>query len=273
MKKRIGSIAILFFLLCSCSGQNIDINSTEIDIEAFVEIKQVVIEADLQTDKKPNDVDAPYHVTGIYDMNKDGTNDNIKVTLCRRVNGKNSSIQINENSLEIKLDNPYDVYIIDLDKNDTYTELAILDDGSSGDPNMKFFRYYASEIVFLGTVRDSVLVDSCGKVISTWEIVNFEPKIILGVHEIQKNKLVYKSIDFSKSLNMEYTFPSDSNAYFKEIDKVTDDFIPSYNDKVIQINKGEILIIKKVNIQNNHPYWYYVEISGKKGVLYFVDGD
>ena len=74
-------------------------------------------------------MDAPYHITGSYDIDLDGKLDNIKLTLCRDVNYENSIIQINDLSFEMMFENPGIAYLVDLDITDSSIELAISDSG------------------------------------------------------------------------------------------------------------------------------------------------
>jgi hypothetical protein len=273
MIKKIGLIIALLILLCSCSKE---LKTNSLDIKSFIKFENAALKVDFKSDRKDNDIDSPYPVAGKYDMDSDGKLDTINITLSRRVNNQDSSIQINDKNFEIIMHNPGKVYLVDIDQRDKYIELAIFDDGPSGDPNLVFFRYTGSEILCLGTIYGSILTDNYGKVISTWEMVNFEPEIVLGVHEIKDNEFVFKKIDFNEALNKEYLAASDTEAYFKEMDKVPDDFIPSYTneDKKINLKKGDRFKIEKISIMGNHPYWYSVELSnGKKGALYFWNGD
>lgn len=289
MIKKIGFVIALFILLCACSeldqsannnvdtSNNISIGNTirkndyELDDKSFIELKQSALKVDFENDRKDYE-SSPYHITGSYDLNSDDKRDNINLTLYRGHNSENSNIQINEQNLEMLIEEPREAYLVDLDITDTYVELAIFANGPSYDPYYVFLRYTGSEIINLGTICDSALINGHGNIISTWEMVNFEPKIVLGRHEIQNNKLIFKDIDFKGALDKEYTLTTDIGVHFAEVDKMTAELF--VGEEPIILEKGLTIIIKEINIEDNHPSWYYVEMqNGKRGVLQLVEGD
>lgn len=52
-------------------------------------------------------------------------------------------------------------YFVDLDKNDSYIELAIVDYGVNDNPHTYFFRYDKGELKYLGSITDTVDSDTC----------------------------------------------------------------------------------------------------------------
>lgn len=281
--KKILFATILLFILSGCSATKVDnsnknsaIDSNTYDTSNFVDIAQLKIKTDFITEKKEENAEYSLSIIGNYDLNSDNSSDKINLLLNSRVKNKMSNLQVNDIKFNYQLDNPCEAFIIDLDKNDKYKEIAILDDGPSGDPCIIFFRFTGKEIICMGSIREDVRIDSMGKAISTWNISNLGIDIVFCIYEVENNKIITKANDYKSYLNKEYPLKTDIDAYFKEMETVPADFVPSYteNDKTSKFSKNKKFILKDIKIMFYHPYWYYVEFEdNKKGVLYFWNGD
>ena len=193
MKKLLCSITVTFLTLtvltgCTSTRQEVIGNpSTErkFDLErkSFIVFKDAILKTDFKSDKKENDIDSLYHVTGSSDLDMNGKTDKISITLGRRVNNQDSIIQINDKRLEYVFDNPGDVYVCDLDKRDKFEEIAIYDDGPSGDPQIVFFRYDGDDIQKLGAINGeaaSLSIDGLGRILPTGGFLS--PEIITHIY-------------------------------------------------------------------------------------------
>ncbi|HEX2945649.1 MAG TPA: hypothetical protein VHT96_06815 [Clostridia bacterium] len=279
----IGMLVILLLLMCSCTVAVNDTKAGEpnenkegFDISSFSDIRNSAVKSDFISDAKEGDYESPIHYNGHYDMDCDSNPDTIAVTFTRPTDDVKSSVVVNDKTLDIYLDDPLGVYMIDLDKNDAFVELAIYDGGPSGDPNMKFYRYIGSEIIELGAIHDTILINGNGEAITTYQMVNFKPAVPLGYYEIKDNNLVFHRVPISDALNKEYEVPEDMEGFFKEMAEIPQDFIPTFTgeEKTILLKKGDEITLENIHVTEDVPYWYEVKLSdGKRGALYFWMGD
>ena len=281
MKKLLCSIIMMFLifaLLTGCANtKQAEIgdpsNERKFDLErkSFIVFKDAIIKTDFKSDKKENDIDSLYHITGSFDLDMNDMTDKIYITLGRRVNNQDSIIQINDKRLEYVFDNPGDVYICDLDKRDKFEEIAIYDDGPSGDPQIVFFKYDRDDIRKLGAINGeaaSLSIDGLGRILPTGGFLS--PEIITHLYELAGNEIHEITFDYSDVMNKEYTFLHNIDGYFVEMDTIPPDFMPSWDENLkISFKEGDKVIIKSIREQ-----WYEVELgNGQKGVLYFWVGD
>ncbi len=108
-------------------------------------------EADLDGDRK-ND-------TIVFSMEPDSKDGTYKPHLL--INGKDfgNILQKDDVSISSMYENIY--YIVDLDMNDKYKDIAILDNGYSDVKSTYFFRYNGKSVTYLGKVNDELLGNTC----------------------------------------------------------------------------------------------------------------
>jgi hypothetical protein len=178
------AILITIFLISSCSNKNIlQSNKNEVN-DKILHI----------TDKTEYPVQIPVGAECTADLNKDGSNDSIlySVDTTKTTNHQSIiSLKINNTEYEDKLfgelgfymDNANIewYYIVDIDKSDNFKEIAILDEGPSGDPETYFLRYDGQKLIYIGSVPDfpntpnckimgnGTVAAGCGlKILQTW---------------------------------------------------------------------------------------------------------
>lgn len=245
-----------------------------INSELFVPIDKIVIDINLfKADEIVDDVLKSYLIKGLYDFDCDGKKDIVNLHIKFRDNKfEKSVLQIRDSAIEYEFDNPYEVYVVDLDTEDEFIEFAVYDDGPSGDPCLIFFRYTGDEILLLGEVNGYSKFDSKGRIITS--SANFVcPDIVFEAAEIIDNKIVYNPIDYTKYLNNEYKACNDFQAYFKAFHIIPENFVPSYDIELTPIAKDSIIKINHIEFEGSEPCWYEVELNGIKGILYFWLGD
>lgn len=301
MRKIYCIIIISVLFLCSCSNSNE--NSTKevtptistadtisspkssqenentssnigLDLNKFISCEKLKIKSNLVSDKIEKDLKYQSNITGSYDLDSDKKQDEISIKLLGRVEDGESSIKINDKIFSFYA-NSLETYLVDLDKNDKYIEVVVLDNGASDDPNLLFFRYTGKEIIKLGNIHENVLLDGQGKALSTFQMTVFEPRIALNIYEVVNNKFDKKSQDYNSSLNKNYTVPNDKAGFFIEMNTISKDFSPTFTEEhAITLKKGDKIKIKNLSLIEDEIYWYEVELeNGKKGVLYFWMGD
>jgi hypothetical protein len=117
------------------------------------------------TDKDEYPVEIPIGRSCTVDLNKDGNKDSIayildKVEKTHEVSVRSFVVNKVEykdklyGALEFYMDNPNieHYFITDIDKSDNFKEIALLDEGPSGDPQTYFFRYNGSELKYIGSI-------------------------------------------------------------------------------------------------------------------------
>lgn len=91
-------------------------------------------EFEVSYDEDADYQDVIYSILGSYDLDGDGQEDKIEVVVGWRELTE-YYIEVNGIKEIIYMDSPTgEAYIIDMDSNDNFVEVAIFDDGPSGDP-------------------------------------------------------------------------------------------------------------------------------------------
>lgn len=267
---------------------DLDQTTLSLDIESFYNLKEHIIQNDLKIEQTVGaNGDFILNIDGGYDLNDNGKIDVIEVRLVGR---QKSIIRINENEITIDCDHPFNFYLVDLVKDDQFIEIAIYDDGPSGDPKTTFYRYDGNRIYEIGTfdtdisAEDSmhsyygnVMTDGKGNFIPPNNIAKFiSPNIVNGYYSLEDNRFIYHSIDYSEDAAENYIFTTDIDAFFIERD-MEDDFSDQYiellwdDEKAIKFEKGEEI---KILAMDEELSWYGVQLSdGTIGILYFWMGD
>lgn len=275
-------ILAVTILIGSCSCSAASEASSSVDLSSFTAFAEHTLQADITTTPIAGEGRLAESAIGSYDLNGDGAVDNFSIAFDaeRDAFQTEAVIKINNTESKVYFDNAYEVHVIDLDTDDVFKEIAVLDDGPSGDPHFEFFRYTGDEIIEMGNIYSGpsgscVLLDSHGKLLSTWNMAGFEPEIVFAYHQVDGNQLITVPLDYTACLNKEYMVVADADAWFEEYDTVPKDFEPSFVGMPnTTLKKGEKLTIKDIVIPGDHPYWYSVEFAnGKKGALYFWSGD
>lgn len=192
---------------------------------------------DVTFDENLEFYDRIYTIHGTYDLNGDGEEEQISALLNQRA--EESYIEVNGIKVSIYPMSPTgEVQIIDLDNRDEYVELAIFDDGPSGDPEFKFFRYDGKELISLGSIERGGLMDGQGKLISWFNKSNY----LVPLETNPENHFEYTDWDF------------ESLRKFKNTEIMLLDIHISPEDRTLN--------------------WYYVELpDGERGLLCFWIGD
>jgi len=268
---------------------NVEKSSSVLD--DFVPFSDCFIETNINTEKisqKNNDpFSGIYSIKGSYDLDSDGTVDEISCLLFEDyVSDEKPHLKINNVSTNIHIDSTYngEFKIVDIDKSDKYKEIAIFDGGCSDDPEYDFYRYDSGKIIRLGSVFDPVLADNKGRLVSRWNLIDFvTPSMLTGYEMLNGTEFITKKLDNKSSLGKEYKITNLNSPYFKEVSSFKDipnDFSPSFTAEP-EDNKPELKVgntIKIIDIKyvvaNNVPLWYCVELqNGQKGILYYRMGD
>jgi hypothetical protein len=251
------------------------------DIKTFVPLKESFIKYDFNvvlngTKEEP----ISYLVQGQYDLNKDGTSDKIKILLVGSARVGNVQAYVDVNGIKKDFDMSYamdgEVRIVDLDSTDKYLEIAIFDEGPSGDPHYIFYRYDGNNLYTVGGVNgidDKALIDKKGNLISSGFLSRFSPAFYSAWYAIENNQFIEKNIDIKGYIDKDYTFAG-GEAYFVPSEKVIDPSeLPWNGVKTFPASKVKVIDISfypKSRVLN----FYFVEFpNGDKGMLYFWMGD
>ncbi|MGI6372208.1 MAG: M56 family metallopeptidase [Caldicoprobacterales bacterium] len=218
-----------------------------------------------------------YSFHGKYDLNGDGEADSINAVLITD-NEDGSYIEVNGMKVELNLYNPTGaVKIIDLDSEDGYTEVAIFDDGASGDPAFTFIRYDGTKLYTLGTIDRHALMDGKGKFISRFHLANnFKPQFFSALGEFKNNEYLITNYDVEQYIGE--TYEVYGTGFFVPLDFYPEDYFEHvvWDSENLREFKATKIKLLGIHISPDNPTlnWFYVELpDGEKGLLYFWIGD
>ena len=159
---------------------------------------------DVTFDENLEFYDRIYTIHGTYDLNGDGKEEQINALLKQRA--EESYIEVNGIKVSTYPMSPTgEVKIIDLDNRDEYVELAIFDDGPSGDPEFEFFRYDGKVLISLGSIERGGLMDGQGKLISWFNKSNYlEPLFFSAWGVLADGKFVTTNHDVEQYIGKNY---------------------------------------------------------------------
>lgn len=279
-----------------------------LNYEEFFNLKECIIE-NIFSIKELTDDETFLFAEGEFDLNKDGKNDAITLKLKYEDNGL---ISVNNSEIYNCFENPTNVYLVDLIKDDGFVEIAVLDEGPSADPYTTFYRYNGENLEQISggfytdiTSEDSVhvyygrvLTNGKGVFIAPLDIIEFvSPKIIKAYRTLKDNRFIYNPLDYSEALHKEYTADLDFNAFFKRQDASYYSSEEAYkalwiSEDVVKFHKGEKIKINSIPNPINTLGWYETELEngtpinlnlfcryglqledGSTGELYFWIGD
>ncbi len=250
---------------------NIIENFSEIDNYIKDYTPDVSYEEDLELGQRA------YIIHGTYDLNGDGEADEINAVL-KADNEASSLIEVNGMKVTLELYNPTGlIKIIDLDSRDNYTEVAVFDDGPSGDPTITFLRYDGRKLYTIGSIDRYALMDGEGKFISWFHLANnFKPQFFSAWGEFKNNEYVITNHDVEQYIGK--TYEVDGTGFFAPLEFNPEVYFEhvvwdSENLREFKATKIKLLDIH-IRPDDRTLNWFYVELpDGEKGLLYFWIGD
>lgn len=218
-----------------------------------------------------------YSIEGSYDLNGDGEEEKINAVLKANYEEGNY-IEVNGTKVTLYPCNPSgEIQIIDLDGSDCYAEIAIFDDGPSGDPSIAFFRYDGKELNSIGSIDRNALMDGKGKFISWFHLANnFKPQFYSAWGEFKDNQYVITNHDVEQNIGK--TYEVNGSGFFVPLDKNPENFFEyavwdMETQREFKATKIKLLDIH-FNTDDRTLNWFYVELpDGERGLLYFWIGD
>jgi hypothetical protein len=256
----------------------------EIDITDFADFKECFIDYSFTVTKNGSEENpSSFDVQGEFDLNQDGILEEIRMLLIGHVEHRSNEIQayikVDSQQKEINMDYTTDgeVEIIDLDKNDNYFEVACFDEGPSGDPNYKIYRYDGDKLYYIGDINTfaSALADGKGKVISGFNrSIYFTPSFCSECIMVEDNTFVQKIVAIEEYIGKTYEF-SGGDAYFWPCEEMPEQFEMRWEPEYLRrFEVCEIRLLDIYQLDNHTLDAYFVELpDGERGMLYFWIGD
>lgn len=232
---------------------------------------------DISYDEKLEFYERTYTIQGAYDMNGDGEDDKIDALL-KADYQEGSYIEVNGNRLVIDYCNPSgEIQMIDLNNKDSFTEIAVFDNGPSADPTLMFFRYDGSEVSFLGSIDQYALMDGQGRFISSFHLTQyFNPQFFSAWGEFEDGEYVLTNHDVEQYIGK--TFDVNGAGFFEPLDTMPENYLEHITwdseakreFKEVQVKILDIYVSEFDRTLN----WFFVQLpDGEKGLLYFWIGD
>ncbi|HHV11831.1 MAG TPA: hypothetical protein GXX75_16275 [Clostridiales bacterium] len=233
---------------------------------------------DISYDEKLEYYERTYSVHGEYDLDGDGKADRINAVLKANYEEDDIYIEVNDRKVALNRGNPSgEVRVIDLDSRDSYVEVAIFDDGPSGDPNFVFFRYDGKELSLIGSIDRYALMDGQGKFISWFHLANnFKPQFFSAWGEFKNGQYVITNHDVEQNIGK--TYEVDGSGYFIPLDENPESYFEHtvWDSESMREFKATKIKILDIHIEEDDRIlnWFYVELpDGERGLLYFWIGD
>lgn len=208
---------------------------------------------------------------GAYDVNQDGNNDTISVLIATD-ELKPSYLTVNNRkiNLEMEMVSPSDskIYLIDINQEDNFKEIAVFGVGYDDYQYYSLFRYDGNKVYCLGTIDGNALMDQHGKLVATDDLTTeLKPMFCSAWYEVKGKVLVQKSNDMKEFMGKTYDFEG-GTAFFAPCTKPDQSLIVYENPIEYAPCK-----IKLISVYQNPGYGvhnYFVELpTGEKGLLYF----
>ncbi|HOQ08165.1 MAG TPA: hypothetical protein PLP87_10245, partial [Clostridiales bacterium] len=262
-------------------GNGSAVNPQDPEIEDFLALDEFFIYYgfDVHYDEQLEFYERVYTIRGTYDMDGDGEEDSI-LALINTGYSEGSYIEVNGNRLMLDHGNfSGEMQLIDLDSRDSYTEIAVFDDGPSADPLLQFYRYDGEKVYFVGSIDRYSLMDGKGRFISSFHLAsNFHPQFYSAWGEFRNGEYVTTNADVGQYIGK--TFEIDGSGFFVPLDKMPAD-LSEYLEHVLwdwdAVREFSGTEAKILNIYMNEDdrtlNWFYIElVGGEKGLLYFWIG-
>jgi len=246
-------------------------NFSEIDNYIKDYTPDVTYEEDLELGQRV------YTIDGEYDLDGDGEADKINAVL-KADNDDSSFVEVNGMKVALELSNPTgSINIIDLDRRDNYTEVAVFDDGQSGDPTFTFLRYDGRKLYPIGSIDRYALMDGEGKFISWFHLANnFRPQFFSAWGEFKNDEYVITNHDVEQYIGG--TYEVDGTGFFVPLDFNPENYFEHVvweSENLREFNATKIKLLDvHISQEDRTLNWFYVELpDGEKGLLYFWIGD
>ena len=203
-------------------------------------------------------------------MDGDGEEDSI-LALINTGYSEGSYIEVNGNRLMLDHGNfSGEMQLIDLDSRDSYTEIAVFDDGPSADPLLQFYRYDGEKVRFVGSIDRYSLMDGKGRFISSFHLAsNFHPQFYSAWGEFRNGEYVTTNADVGQYIGK--TFEIDGSGFSYRWIKCPRTF-PVPGARLVGLGCREEFSgteAKILNIYMNEDdrtlNWFYIELVGSEG--------
>lgn len=277
IKRIVTGISMLMVISSvGCSGNVESSNETTTELEnadymtteGFVPISEVLEDCEFSCEKDEE------HIVYKGEYALDGKDKYEIIFTEDYVNIPHRYIEINGIKKELLWPNSvYKVGIIDIDTTDEYKEIAIYDDGPSGDLSITLVRFDGEEIYELGCFVDGhnnpLLIDKKGEVILGSEYIAFlDTQIVSEYHVLKGNEDVIVHVGYENALNKTYKVSYDVEVAFGESDDTNIENGYKYIENLeakIDIKKGEE--IKLINFDLERDLYYVQLPDGRIGYM------
>ncbi len=247
-----------------------------LDFNNFKSIQDAFEISDLNLDCSEDDLEYTINVKGEIDLNSDGKIDKIS---CALHNNSDNTISVNGYDLNLFINDvrsSQDFQIVDLDINDPYKEIVIMDSGFDGEYYPTFIRYDGNKLFTLGNLPGDLLIDKDGKLISSFNVYKeVSPVICSGYYEIVGNTFRFNKSNLVTILNNRYTFINDQSIAFDESntlpkkDKTV--FVDTFEAKDFKAGDSFTLNVIGFIPETDNISWLNVTLKeNKKGNIYLV---
>lgn len=254
---------------------------TYLDYDRFVCLKDAKLACTFENTASKNGRNKPFSIKGSYDLNKDGKKDSIKFSIGTNKDDLNVTLKINGKKRKDYINAPKAAYIVDLDKDDSFLDLVLYDEGMYNEPTYHFYRYNGKSIKYLSAFctlkKGTIAFDGHNHVVAKDSFLGYlNPPMLRGYSTLTKNLWKYHKFDLSGAENKAYKLKKSTpdgsfGAYFIETNKKPDEVKCNFTGKYqIKLRKGDKITIRKID--RNERYQVKLK-DGRVGVLYFWNGD
>ena len=247
-----------------------------IEFDKFMPIQDAFEKSGLNLDYSEDNLKYTINVKGEIDLNSDGKKDKIRCTLN---NNSDNTISVNGYDLNLFINDvqsSQDFQIVDLDINDPFKEIVIMESGFDGEYYPTFIRYDGNKLFALGNLPGDLLIDKDGKLISSFNLyTEVNPVICSGYYELAGSTFKFSKLDVDTIKNKQYTFITDQSIAFDETNTLPEKSKTVFVDtfEANDFKAGASFTLNEIGFfpETDNILWLNITLNdNKKGNLYLV---
>ena len=161
-------------------------------------------------------------------------------------------------------------FIVDLDSTDPYREIALLDEGMSGDPEFHFLRYQEGEHIYLGSVftdssYDELMINGDGKIVGSGRLSILQTWNAPFTWVLEEGKIKLLEEDFYSPY-----VSVDSEQIVTQVEKITVYSEADLESEATELEPSDAVV--NFGTTDNKNWVQFYRTDGVEGWIYLEEG-